>query len=84
MPDPCTALQVAFDLVEHAQPHRRLELVHLGVDAQLLDALRPGDAEVDQLAGTLQVFLALEDDRPALDAVEQLGGVEAQGAGIAM
>src|SRR5690554_1713749 len=73
-----------LDLIQHTQTHRRLQLIHLGVDAQLFNALRPGDAEVDHFLRPFQVFLALEDNRTALACVEQLGGVEAEGGGIAV
>ena len=84
VPHSGTGFQVYFHFIQHTQPHRRLQLIHLGVDAQLFNALRPGDAEVDHYLRPFQVFLALEDNSPALACVEQFGGVEAEGGGVAV
>ena len=61
-----------------ADAHGGAELVHLGVAAHIGGRFRPVDAEVFQVAQPLQHLRAPHAHRPALDGVEDLGGVEGE------
>ncbi|RMQ42657.1 hypothetical protein ALQ04_05441 [Pseudomonas cichorii] len=72
-----------LDIVQNAQPHGGREFVELGVDADAVDLVDVGDAEVAQQVGAPCQFVIIGNDRAAFDGVKQLGRMKAQGADIA-
>ena len=74
---------LTVQVAQVAHTHRSAELVHLGVSAHVLHALRARDAEVLPLVEQRVETLVLEADRAALDGVEHLGCVEAEHGGVA-
>lgn len=74
---PAPFQQVA-DAPQAAEPHQGLELVHLGVGADI-HALRLGfDGEVSELEEPLLDRGVPEDEQSALAGVEELGGMEGE------
>ena len=65
------------------EPDRRADLVHLAVDARGDHRGLTGEAEVLEIVYPLLRLLVVHDERPALDGVVHLGGVEAQGGHVA-
>ena len=65
-------------MAQVAQAHRGLKLVHLGVSAHGYHVVGPGDAEVAHKRQPVIQLRALRGDRPALDGVIDLRGVEAE------
>ena len=61
-----------------AEPHGRRKLVHLGVAAYIGHLLRAVDPEVFQIVQPQQGVRVPADGEPALDGVEDLGGVEGE------
>ena len=71
------------EVAQVANAHRGTELVHLGVSADVLHVLRPGDSEVLPLVERVVERGVPEADGAALDGVEDLRGVEAEHGGVA-
>ena len=65
-------------MAQVAQAHRGLKLIHLGVSAHGYHVVGPGDAEVAHKRQPVIQLRALRGDRPALDGVIDLRGVEAE------
>lgn len=72
------------DVVQNAQPHGCGEFVELGIDADTVDAVDPGNTEIAQQMSASGQFVIVGDDRAAFNGVKQLGRMKAQGADIAM
>lgn len=73
----------AVEMTQVAQPHRRAELVHLRVAADVLDVLRPLNTEVLEVVDALRQSCVLEAERAALNGVEDLGGMEGEHGSVA-
>ena len=71
-------------MLELYEAHGRAELVHLAVDAGGDHAGLAGVAEVLQPVDAALGLRVLADERPALERVEHLGGVEAQHREVAV
>lgn len=72
-----------FHLVEQGKPHRRLKFVHTRVHPQRHNGFGARDAEIDHLARLFTQSLIPDDQRPTLDGVEDLRGMETERADVA-
>ena len=61
-----------------SQPHRGAGFAHLAVGSQVDHVVQAGEAEVLHQPDLLGHRVVVGDDRPALEAVHELGGVEAE------
>src|SRR5947207_11756826 len=80
---PPARCHLVVDAVEEREPHRRVQLRHLPVDADAAGLLLAPDGEVAERADPFEERRVVARDRPALRGVKDLRRVKAEYAQVA-